>query len=155
MAETETAVAQVTETAVAQETAVVATQQARIVATAIAAQATINAAPPVILIGADNQAGPTIRMDWHWDGVLGPDMYFAVRIGPVGDEHSETWEKTQTYIIPVGTGTKFVPGTYGWHVALVRDLPPLSGGGQDGTWQEITRSASSTFKVSPGEQPDE
>ncbi len=130
--ETVTAVAQATETA--------AIATARAVGTSMAATATANAILPITDARAELQPGnTTVRFTWEWDGVLGPNMYFVVRFGPVGNVHSRIWTTDFHYELSVGDNTIFPKGqSYDWHIALIRDLPPLGGGTEnDSSWEEI------------------
>ncbi len=127
-----------TATAQATETAAVATAQAA--GTRYAATATANAVPPITNATAELQPGNTaVRFTWEWAGVLEPNMHFVVRFGQGVHVDSRTWTTDLHYELNVGDNTIFPKGqSYDWHIALIRDLPPLGGGAEnDSSWEEI------------------
>ncbi len=81
--------------------------------------------PPPRLIGPEDGAEVTtpVTLRWEWEGQLGPDEYFDVRLWRPGEPHyGIAWTKTPEYVLD---GTAF-QGLYFWSVAVVR--------GKDGTW---------------------
>jgi hypothetical protein len=54
-------------------------------------------------------------------------------------KYSLVWTKDAQYVLNINNEA-FPPGNYYWNVAIVRDLPPFTGG-NDSSWQLITEAA--------------
>lgn len=118
---------------------------------------------PITLIKGEVRNN-SMYFEWFWPGVLAPDMHFAVRVGSINspEPKSRYWTVhgvdgvTGTFVynqIFVAENTEYPPGSYPWHIALIRDLPPLTSSGEDPSWEELARSETRTIIVPPVEDP--
>lgn len=93
--------------------------------------------PSVNLISEQSLPCDKIKFNWVWDGKLHDDMYFAFRIGPPGEERSQTWTQDTEYILTFGN--EYFPDntTYSWYVVVIRDLEG-DRTGANGGWVQLT-----------------
>lgn len=88
-----------------------------------------------------------VELGWDWQGPLGENEYFAVRIYPRGDpDHSVTWTQGTTYRADLYGEPA---GDYCWHIVILR------GTGHDSWTQLSPRSEEWCFyAVWPSEPPE-
>ncbi|MBC7236766.1 MAG: hypothetical protein H5T69_13080 [Chloroflexi bacterium] len=75
-------------------------------------------APPQLLYPASEQAvyGHQLELRWSWEGILGEDDYFDVRVWPLGaPKQGIAWTKETQYI-----ERNLASGWYSWTVVVVR-----------------------------------
>lgn len=81
--------------------------------------------PPELLAPAEGAAGVALTLQWSWQGILGPDEWYAVWVWKEEDApQSLTW--TRVPQCEVGPG--LAPGTYNWQVVVVQGVV-------QGSWQ--------------------
>ncbi len=80
--------------------------------------------PPQLVAPEDGAStAPPVTLRWSWNGTLGPDEYFDVRLWQAGQPHyGIAWTKAPEFVL----NDTSRQGTYFWSVAVVR--------GQNGKW---------------------
>lgn len=91
---------------------------------ATATQARV-AAPTLLSPGEGTSFSGPIRLAWAWNGTLGPDDYFDVRVWQNGQSHNGiAWTKERELVVePQRLGA----GSFNWSVAVIR--------GRNGSWE--------------------
>jgi hypothetical protein len=66
--------------------------------------------------------GGLTRFAWTWEGTLGPDEYFDLKIRPLGDPSSvfAYWSKEPVYILDANIAHLEETKTYVWTIQVLR-----------------------------------
>lgn len=84
---------------------------------------TAYAAPELVAPEDGTSTSVPVTLRWSWNGTLGPDEYFDVRLWQAGQPHyGIAWTKAPEFVL----NDTSRQGTYFWSVAVVR--------GQNGKW---------------------
>jgi serine/threonine protein phosphatase PrpC len=101
--------------------------------------------------GATIKDAETVMLEWHWDGTLGPDDHFDVRVWREGQDHlGVAWTEEPFCALHMPSlGSRLLQpdpkGRYEWAIAVVR--------GQGGQVSEVLSAESSArwFNWEPGQ----